>query len=101
MVAPALSGLAAYGDLRRFVSPEAFTQTMNFLAWHNRQKMTSMLEVWQVLVVAFVVEKYPIDNWLYPAIKSFFHQFKSDPPQTIDDCRSLADDLIKLLSGRN
>jgi hypothetical protein len=101
MVDPALSSLTAYSDLRRFVSPEAFTQTMNFLAWRNRQKMTPMLEVWQALVVAFVVEKHPLDNWQYPSIKSFFHQFKSDPPQTIDDCRSLAEDLTKSLSGQN
>jgi len=71
-----LDSLKSYRDLRQLVPQETFTQTMNFLSWHNRQRMTPMMEVWQGLVVALAMEKGTINSSQYQAVKSFFQQYK-------------------------
>lgn len=91
--------LKSYADLKRHVSPAAFTGAMNYLAWHNRLKMTPMLPVRQALVVAFLCEKKPIDPMLYRGIKSFLDENNKEAPSDIESCRRLADDLAAQLSG--
>jgi hypothetical protein len=71
-----LDSLKSYRDLRQLVPQETFTQTMNFLSWYNRQRMTPMMEVWQALVVALAMEKGAINSSQYQAVKSFFQQYK-------------------------
>ena len=91
--------LKSYADLKRHVSPEAFTGAMNYLAWHNRLKMTPMLPVWQALVVAFLCEKKPIDQMLYRGIKTFLDENNAAVPSDIESCRQLAENLAAHLSG--
>jgi hypothetical protein len=91
--------LNSYADLRRLVSPEAFTATMNYLTWHNRLKMTAMLPVWQALVIGFLCDQRPIDNMLYSSIKAFLAGNKKLKPGRVDDCRKLAGELAAHLAG--
>jgi len=94
-----LKSVQSYADLRRHVSPEAFTAAMNYLAWHNRLKMTAMLPVRQALVVAFLCEKRQIDERLYRSIKAFLDEHGSPMPERIDDCRQLARELATYLQN--
>jgi len=96
-----LDSLKSYRDLRQLVPQETFTQTMNFLSWHNRQRMTPMMEVWQGLVVALAMEKGAINSSQYQAVKSFFQQYNGEPPKTVDDGWSVAEDLRKYLSDNS
>ena len=96
-----LDSLKSYRDLRQLVPQETFTQTMNFLSWHNRQRMTPMMEVWQGLVVALAMEKGTINNSQYQAVKSFFQQYNGESPKTVDDGWSVAEDLRKYLSDNS
>jgi len=96
-----LDSLKSYRDLRQLVPQETFTQTMNFLSWHNRQRMTPMMEVWQGLVVALAMEKGVINSSQYQAVKSFFQQYNGAPPKTVDGGWSVAEDLRKYLSDNS
>jgi hypothetical protein len=96
-----LDSLKSYSDLRQLVPQETFTQTMNFLSWYNRQRMTPMMEVWQALVVALTMEKGVLNSSQYQAVKSFFQQFKGKRPKTVDDCSSIAEDLREYLSDNS
>ena len=96
-----LDSLKSYRDLRQLVPQETFTQTMNFLSWHNRQRMTPMMEVWQGLVVALAMEKGAINSSQYQAVKSFFQQYKGESPKTVDDGWFVAEDLRKYLSDNS
>ena len=96
-----IGSLKTYSDLRRFVSQPAFTRTMNFLAWHNRQKMTPMMEPWQALTVAFFIEEAPLEPAWYPAVKLFFGQHQGRPPISIEECRQRADELGKFLRAKS
>ncbi|HWR83590.1 MAG TPA: hypothetical protein VN285_09820 [Candidatus Deferrimicrobium sp.] len=89
----------SYSDIRGLVPVEIFTQTMNFLAWHNRQTMTPMLEVWEALVVAFALQQHTIDQMQYPAVKTFFRERPGETPDSEDACRSMAESLHRYLSG--
>jgi len=91
--------LKSYADIRRHVSPAAFTDAMNYLAWHNRLKMTPMLPVWQALVVALFCEKKTIDHMLYRGIKSFLDENGQAPPEDLEGCRILGDKLAAYLEG--
>ena len=96
-----LDSLKSYSDLRQFVPQENFTQTMNFLSWHNRQRMIPMMDVWQALATALAMEKVAINSSQYQAVKSFFQQFKGKRPKTVDDCSSIAEDLREYLSDNS
>ena len=94
-----IARLKSYADLKRHVSPSAFTAAMNFLAWHNRLKMTAMLPVPQALIVALMAEQRPLDPMVYQGIKGFLFENVKDPPESIDDCRRLAGELVAYLKG--
>ena len=95
-----LSQLTAYSDIRKFVSRDAFTATMRFLAWHNRLKMTHMLPKWQALAVAFVAEQKPLDTLWFNTIKTYLAEHTEPAATTTDDCRALATHLLEEM-GKN
>ena len=86
--------LRTYSDLRKLVSPSSFTAAMGYLSWHNRLTMTAMLEPWQALVVALACDRKSIDGLLFGAVKAFLDEHQKADPQTVDDCRALAEQLI-------
>jgi hypothetical protein len=96
-----IKNLRTYAELREFVSPGAFTSAMNFLAWHNRLKMTHMLEPWKALVVAFASETRPPDPLQYPALKSFCTSSLTEVPATVEECRELGARLESFLQGQD
>jgi len=85
--------LKAYSDIRRYVSPGAFASAMNFLAWHNRLKMTHMLDPWQALVIACAAESQAIDRLQYSALKRFLDSHREPKCDTLESCRTLAGEL--------
>lgn len=91
--------LKSYADLRRHVSPPAFTAAMNYLAWHNRLKMTPMLPAPQALIVALMAELRQFDHMVYRGIKAFLDENVKAPPTSIDDCRRLAGEMAAFLAG--
>lgn len=91
--------LKSYADLRKYVSPEAFTSAMNYLAWHNRLKMTAMLPVPQALVVALYCDQKPLDPLLYKSVKAFLDKSGKQTPEGLDDCRKEAGDMAAFLAG--
>lgn len=94
-----LRTIRAYVDIRGQISPEAFTQTMNFVAWHNRLKMTPALELWKALAIGIACEQRPIDSLQYSAVKRFLGREVTEVPERIEDCRGLAEQLLEHLSG--
>ena len=86
----AISKITSYVDIREYVSPAAFTSAMNFLAWHNRLKMTHMLEPWKALVIAEVCEARPLDPLEYATVKTFCSEKMPCCPQTIDQVHELS-----------
>ncbi|MCP4685871.1 MAG: hypothetical protein GY867_10560 [bacterium] len=92
--------LKSYADLRRLVAPDAFAAAMNYLAWHNRLKMTAMLPVRQALVIAFLADRKPIDQMLFPSVKTFLDENGKSLPASIDGCRLRADELARFLAGQ-
>jgi hypothetical protein len=92
--------LHSYAELRPLIPPAAFKQTMNFLAWHNRQKMTPMLEVWQALIVGLAFESADrqIDSTLYPVISKFLRQSAILTPLSLESARQSAQKLASELS---
>jgi hypothetical protein len=89
--------LKSYSDIRKYVSPAAFTAAMGYISWHNRLSMTDMLETWQALVVTLAFEKRSIDGLLFGGVKSFLDARTGADPQSLDDCQQLADQLIEQL----
>ncbi len=89
--------LRTYHDIRKLVTPSAFTGSMAYISWHNRLAMTAMLETWQALVVALVFEKKAIDGLLFSAVKAFLDENLKVEPQTLEDCRMLAAQLMTRL----
>ena len=96
-----LNSLKSYRDLRQLVPQETFTQTMNFLSWHNRQRMIPMMEAWQALATALAMGKGAINSSQYQAVKSFFQQYNGEPPKTVNDGWSVAEDLRRYLSDNS
>jgi hypothetical protein len=93
--------LKNYSDIRKHVSPAAFTAAMGYISWHNRLAMTAMLETWQALVVTLVFEKKSVDGLLFGGVKAFVDAHSDADPQSLDECRRLADQLIDQLFPRN
>ncbi len=89
--------LKSYSDIRKCVSPAAFTAGMRYISWHNRLSMTDMLETWQALVVTLAFEKRSIDGLLFSGVKSFLDAHPDADPQSLDDCRRLASQLTEQL----
>jgi len=85
-----VSKITSYVDIREYVSPAAFTSAMNFLAWHNRLKMTAMLEPWKALVVAQACEARPLNPLEYNTVKAFCAEVPSACPQSIEHVRELS-----------
>ena len=94
-----ISNLRTYADLREYTSPAAFTSAMNFLAWHNRLKMTAMLEPWKALVVAIACESRPIDQLQYSAVKAYCTESLTTPPKSLEGYRDQGERLEKFLFG--
>jgi len=95
-----VSKITSYVDIREYVSPAAFTSAMNFLAWHNRLKMTAMLEPWKALVIAQACETRPLDPLEYSAVRDFCTEQLTACPRTIDHIREMSARLEACL-GRN
>ena len=95
-----LPDLKTYYDIRRVADTKAFAAAMTFISWHNRLTMTPMLDVWEALVVTFAYEKRQIDPMLFSGVKSFLEQHRPSPPDSLESCRSLADDLLNFLSTK-
>ena len=93
----AVSSLKHYNDIRRLVPVATFKSATVYMSWHNRLTMTDMLEVWEALVVAFAFERRPIDDLLFSGVKAFLDRTRDRTPDTIEDCRARADELIGLL----
>jgi hypothetical protein len=93
--------LKSYSDIRKLASPAAFTAAMSYMTWHNRLTMTAMLETWQALVVTLAYEKKSIDGLTFSAVKAFLDSHIEADPQTLDDCRRLADQLLAQLFPTN
>ena len=93
--------LKSYSDVRKHVSPAAFTAAMGYISWHNRLSMTAMLETWQAMVVCLAFDTKPIDGLLFSGVKTFLDSHLEDNPQTLVDCRHLADDLVSRLFPKN
>ena len=91
------SELKNYSEIRRYASPAAFTAGMGYISWHNRLSMTAMLETWQALVVTLAFDKKNIEGLLFSGVKSFLDAHVDADPQTLDDCRKMADQLIDQL----
>ena len=91
--------IKSYADLRDYVSPAAFTTAMNYLAWHNRLKMTAMLEPWKALVVAMACENQPLDKLQYFAVKTFCEESLDQPPDSVEGYRELGARLERHLRG--
>ncbi|MBD3258916.1 hypothetical protein GF377_10815 [candidate division GN15 bacterium] len=91
--------LRSYADIRDLVEPDAFTLTMQFLAWYNRQKMTDMMEVWRALAVAYACEQHPIDQLTYSGVQNYFQERSLDPPATVSGCKEIGNDLARYLNG--
>lgn len=89
-----VSELKHYNDLRKFVSPPAFTSALSYISWHNRLTMTDMLEVWEALVVAYTFAEKPIEPFLYPRVKEFLAQTRGRMPLETDDCKIRATELL-------
>ena len=96
-----LGKITSYADIRNLVQPEAFTLTMQFLAWHNRLKMTPMMEVWRALAVAYACEQHPLDQLTYRGVKNFFDRYEVSAPACIADCKTIGNRLADFLSGNN
>lgn len=96
---PSLDKMTSYADIRNVVTPEAFTMTMQFLAWHNRLKMTDMMEVWRALIVAFACEQQPLDQLSYRGVKSYFEEHRIERPASIADAKATGHRLAAYLGG--
>ena len=92
-----LADIKAYADIRRLVSPTAYTTTMAFLAWHNQQRQTPPLEIWQAVVVAFAVDARVIDRMLFPSVRLFLHERDRLQPTDLEGCRLTAAALLAYL----
>jgi hypothetical protein len=92
-----VSDLKHYNDIRRQVPFEVFRAASGYISWHNRLTMTPMLEVWEALVVSLVYQRKPIDELMFGAVKSFLGRTGDSIPETIEDCRDRADELISIL----
>ena len=90
-----LSDIASYADLRRLVSPATFTHLMNYLEWHNQQQQTAPMAIEQAVVVALAFERKPVDRMLYGSIKGFFAEQQPAMPESLENCRTLADQLLQ------
>jgi hypothetical protein len=89
--------LTSYADIRDLVQPDAFTLTMQFLAWHNRRKMTPMMEVWRALAVAYACEERPLEQILYQGVKNFFDENQVEQPARVSDCKAIGLRLAEYL----
>lgn len=89
-----LNKLRSYSDLRKFVTPEAFSQAMNFIAWHNRLTMTPMLEPWEALVITLVHEERSLDGMFYNSVKTFLEETRENPVLNLEQARQRAALLI-------
>jgi hypothetical protein len=89
--------LKSYSDIRKHVPPAAFVAGMSYISWHNRLSMTDMLETWQALVVTLAFERRSIDGLLFSGVKSFLDTHLQADPQSLAECQTLADQLIKQL----
>lgn len=94
-----ISKITSYVDIREYVSQAAFTSAMNFLAWHNRLKMTHMLEPWKALVIAQVCEARPLDPLEYTTVKTYCAEQLTTCPQTLDQIREMSA-LLETSLGR-
>ncbi|MBI5265656.1 MAG: hypothetical protein HY851_00335 [candidate division Zixibacteria bacterium] len=92
-----LSSLKNYSDIRRLVPFESFRTATTYISWHNRLSMTHMLETWEALVVAHAIERKPIDEFLFSAVKGFLDRTRDQPPASLEECRTRGDELIGFL----
>ena len=92
-----LSSLTGYADLRRLVSPAAYTAVSTFLAWHNQQRRTAPLALPYAATVAMACDTKPIDRMLFGSIKAFLEQPGRELPDSIESCRVLAERLLHYL----
>lgn len=92
-----LAEIQSYADIRRLVSPAAFVSCMEFVAWHNQQRKTAPLAIWQAVVVAYACDARTIDRMLYGSIHQFLHERDQVEPVALDACRAATAALLGFL----
>jgi hypothetical protein len=96
-----LTNIRAYADIRKLLAPDAFTQTMNFVSWHNRLKMTASLDLWKALTVGLACETKLLDSLQFSAAKRYLDREVTTVPEQIDECRTIAAGLQDYLSSKS
>lgn len=92
-----LADIRSYADIRRLVSPAAFSVGMEFIAWHNQQRQTPPLPLWQAIVVAYACDARPIDRMLFGSIKTFLRERDELQPGELAGCRIVTAALLGFL----